>query len=86
MELAVTQRGFNRKLGRKQARPLIFENEGILVSAYKNEIQDNFFNANPESIYGVKQRIKSGIYQSGVGFETLLKLSVFLVAISLALA
>ena len=58
-----------------------FYNEGLLSSSYKEETKNNFFNSNPKSIFGIKQRIKSKQYQftsSGVG--AILKLSIFVLA------
>ena len=64
----------------------VFDNEGILTSTYKEETCDNFFNSNPESVYGTKQRIKSWQYGITSSIDTILKLSVFVIALGIALA
>ena len=68
-------------LPRKNSEPFIFNNEGILSSAYKKEIQNNFFQSSPKSVFGVKQGVKSFQYQYTSGIGALLKLSVFAIAI-----
>lgn len=64
---------------------LIFKNEGLLSSTYKQETSNNYFESNPLSIFGIKQRIKSMQYQSTSNVATILKLSVFAIVIATAL-
>ena len=80
MELVVLQEDIE-PLPKKKTHAFVFNNEGILSSAYKNEIRENFFNSNPRSIFGIKQRVKSGLYTTNLGVETLLKFSVFVTVI-----
>ena len=68
-------------LPRQKRESFVFNNEGILTSNYKEEIQDNFFNSNPKSVFGIKQRIKSFQYQYTSGVDAILKISVFVIAL-----
>ena len=61
----------------KGVKPFVFNNEGLLISNYKEETKKNFFHSNPKSVFGIKQRIKRGQYQSTNAIETIIKLSVF---------
>ena len=65
---------------------LVFKNEGLLSSTYKKKTSRNFFQSNPKSIFGIKQRIKSMQYQSTSSVVTLLKLSVLAVVLAVAFA
>jgi len=38
--------------------------EGFLTSEYKQVAKKNFFNAKPESLFGIKQRVKSRLYSA----------------------
>lgn len=80
MELVVLQENID-PLPKQRSENFVFVNEGILSSAYKNETQENFFNSNPSSIFGVKQRVKSRLYTSNLGVETFIKFSVFVTVI-----
>lgn len=84
MELVLTQKDFE-PLPRQKRQPFVFENEGLLTSTYKEETSNNFFYSNPESIYGTKQRIKSLQYGITSSIDTILKLSVFVIALAIAL-
>jgi hypothetical protein len=89
MELVLTHQSQNTRVKPlpKQKRELfVFKNEGLLTSSYKAEIQDNFFHSNPTSVFGIKQHIKSEQYQRTLSIETILKLSVFAIAIIMALS
>ena len=85
MELVLTQ-NYIEPLPKKKGEPFIFKNEGLLISNYKKETSKNFFHSNPNSIFGVKQTVKSRQYQFTSHIDTLLKLSVFVVALLFALA
>ena len=63
-----------------------FNYEGILNSNYKEETVHNFFHSNSKSIFGIKQRIKSKLYQSNLGIDVVLKVFVFLIFFSVVLA
>lgn len=79
MELVLSHQEFE-PLPRQKRESFVFNNEGILSSAYKEEIKNNFFQSNPKSVFGVKQRIKSFQYQYTSGVDAILKLSVFVIA------
>lgn len=83
MEIVLTHQEFE-PLPRQKREPFIFNNEGILNSVYKEEIQDNFFNSNPKSVFGAKQRIKNFQYQYTSGIDAILKISVFVIALIVA--
>ncbi|MCK0110403.1 hypothetical protein MWU58_13965 [Flavobacteriaceae bacterium S0825] len=80
MELVLSHQEFE-PLPKKKREHFVFNNEGILSSAYKEEIKNNFFQSSPKSVFGVKQRIKSFQYQYTLGIDAVLKLSVFAIAI-----
>ena len=80
MELVLSHQEFE-PLPKKKRESFVFNNEGILSSAYKEEIKNNFFQSDPKSVFGAKQRIKSFQYQYTSGIDAVLKLSVFAIAI-----
>ena len=84
MELALTQ-NYIEPLPKKKREIFTFKNEGLLNSNYKNETSENFFHSSPKSIFGIKQSVKHRQYQSTSSIDTVLKLSVFVVALLLAL-
>jgi outer membrane receptor for Fe3+-dicitrate len=81
MELVLTHVNIE-PLPKQEPEPFIFKNEGLLTSNYKEEIQDNFFNSKPNSVFGIKQKIKSSQYQYSPSVDAILKLSVFAIAIA----
>lgn len=85
MELVVIHEDIDL-LPRRDKQRFVFMNEGILRSAYKEETKANFFHSNPRSIYGTKQHVRSRIYDMGLGAGTLLKFTVFLSAIAIAIS
>lgn len=80
MELVLTQMDIE-PLPKQKREAFVFNNEGLLTSNYKEEIHNNFFHSNPNSVFGIKQRIKSNQYQYLPSIEVILKLSVFAIAI-----
>ena len=84
MELVLTQTDFE-PLPRQKRETFEFKNEGLLTSTYKEKTRNNFFHSNPDSIYGNKQRIKSWQYGITSNMDTILKLSVFVIALAVAL-
>jgi hypothetical protein len=80
MELVLTKVDFD-PLPKQKKESFVFKNEGILTSNYKKEIQDNFFNSNPSSVFGIKQRIKSRQFQYSPSIDAILKLSGFAIVI-----
>lgn len=86
MELIITntksQSLSKRRIIEKESQP-----EGILTSNYKQIVNQNLKSASPNTVFGVKQRVKSLQFQAtSNAVETLLKLSVFTVAILLIFA
>ncbi|MCK5402291.1 MAG: hypothetical protein KAJ28_11715 [Flavobacteriaceae bacterium] len=84
MELVLTLQDIE-PLPKQKKEPFIFKNEGLLNSNYKEETSENFFHSNPKSIFGIKQSVKHRQYQLTSSIETILKLSVFVVALLYAL-
>ncbi len=80
MELLVTQ----------DLEPLPFSNsttefvrpEGLLNSNYKSVVKCNMKHSNSNSIFGIKQRVKSRQYHFTSSVATLLKVSVFVIALA----
>ena len=85
MELVLTQVDLD-PLPKQKPEPFVFKNEGLLTSTYKEEIPNNFFHSNPTSVFGIKQRIKSSQYQYSLSIDAILKLSVFTIAVIVALS
>jgi hypothetical protein len=56
--------------------------EGLLNSNYKKVVKCNLNNRNSNSIFGIKQRVKSRQYQFTSSIETLLKVSVFVIVLA----
>ncbi|WP_431137237.1 hypothetical protein [Psychroserpens mesophilus] len=59
--------------------------EGLLNSNYKKVVKCNLNNLNSNSIFGIRQRVKSRQYQFTSSIETLLKVSVFAIALAVIL-
>ena len=85
MELVLTTQDLE-PLPKQKCDAQEFLNEGILTSSYKQEIKNNFFKSSPKSVFGIKQRIKSRQYRITSSIETILKLSVFVIAIVITLS
>jgi hypothetical protein len=86
MELIITntksQSLSKRRIIEKESQP-----EGILNSNYKQIVNQNLKSASPNTVFGIKQRLKSLQFQTtSTAAETLLKLSVFTVAILIIFA
>ena len=86
MELIITnttsQSLSKRRIIEKESQP-----EGILNSNYKQIVNQNLKSASPNTVFGIKQRVKSLQFQTtSSATETLLKLSVFTVAILMIFA
>lgn len=69
----------------RKPKTLVYKYEGILNSSYKQRTRRNFFESDPQSIYGIKQRIKSWQYGYSSNVETILKLSVFAIVLLVAI-
>jgi len=85
MELTLAQ-NYIEPLPKRKREPFIFKNEGLLISNYKKETRENFFHSNPKSIFGIKQLVKHSQYQFTSSIETILKLSVFVIVLSIMLS
>ena len=72
-------------LPRQKQVPFVFKNEGLLSSTYKERTRNNFFHSNPQSVFGIKQKVKSKQYQFTSSIDTILKLSVFIIAMVVVL-
>ena len=59
----------------------VFENEGILSSVYKEEINRNFFHSRTNSIFGIKQKVKSKRYSTEILLPAVLKFTFCLILI-----
>ena len=86
MELIITntksQSLSKRRIIEKESQP-----EGISNSNYKQIVNQNLKSASPNTVFGIKQRLKSLQFQTtSTAAETLLKLSVFTVAILIIFA
>ncbi|TGV03168.1 hypothetical protein [Flavivirga rizhaonensis] len=55
--------------------------EGILNSNYKKLVKKNLSNITSQSLFGVKQRLKSSRYRFTSGAETILVVSVYMAII-----
>lgn len=86
MEIIITP---NAELSSTEPEPesnsLPLRPSGILNSNYKFIVRQNFKQANSKSIFAIRQRIKSRQIQFTPSIDTILKLSVFAVALSLVL-
>lgn len=59
--------------------------EGLLNSNYKSVVKCNLKHADSNSIFGIKQRIKSRQYRFTSSIDTLLKVSVFVTVLAFIL-
>jgi len=66
----------------KRKRPLINTYQGLLNSDFKQIAKENFFHSKPQSLHGIRQKIKSRQYQAVTHAETILKLSVFAIVLT----
>ncbi len=80
MELVLSTQDLE-PLPKQNSVPFIFSNEGLLTSVYKEEIQSNFFQSSPKSVFGTRQRIKSHLYKYPIGIDVALKLTIFTIAL-----
>ncbi len=56
--------------------------KGLLNSNYKSIVRCNFSHIKSNSIFGIKQRLRSRQYQFTSSIGTILKLSVFLITLA----
>lgn len=64
--------------------PSNFFYRGILTSSYKEEIKDHFRHLKSQSLFSVKQAVKTNQYRFMPAIETILKVSVFVIAYLIA--
>ncbi|MBT8253608.1 MAG: hypothetical protein HKN00_13865 [Flavobacteriaceae bacterium] len=65
--------------------PLIETYEGILNSDFKQVAKENFFNAEPDSIYATKRRVRNYHYSFPCNAETFIKLTFFAIVLAVVL-
>ena len=65
--------------------PVIETYEGILNSEFKKVAKTNFFDSEPNTIFATRQRLKSYQYRFTSDAETIVKLSVFAIALAVIL-
>jgi len=53
------------------------KSEGILNSNYKSIVNDSFENPTPQSVFSIRQRLKTSEYRFSSSIETVLKVSTF---------
>lgn len=78
MELVVSRYNFQTELKQKQLEDYI-KPEGLLNSNYQNIVKDNYTNIEEESVFGIRQRIKSFQYSESTSICTILKISIFII-------
>ncbi|MEM6717894.1 MAG: hypothetical protein AAF611_01130 [Bacteroidota bacterium] len=61
-----------------------FVNRGILTSRYKEEIKSNFSNPQSNSLFRLKQRVRTNQHRFTPAAGTILKVSVFVIAYLIA--
>ena len=67
----------------RQKVDLIIKPSNFLNSSYKNIVKKNYTKQNSSSIFGIRQSVKSHIFNSSSTTETTLKLSLFLAIVLL---
>ena len=83
---AITLQQDIRQLPIKRNKPIIKNYEGILNSEFKQIAKENFFHSSPRSLHNIRQQIKRRQYQTVIHADTILKLSVFAIVITLILS
>ncbi len=75
-----------KNLGRlpKQKEDYINKPSGFLTSQYKTIVKQNYSKQKENSIFGIKQHVKSKRYATNCLAETTLKLSLFLIIVLLS--
>ena len=78
MELVVSKYDFQSGVKPKEIEDYI-KPEGLLNSNYQNIVKDNYTNIEEESVFGIRQRIKSFQYSESTSICTILKISIFII-------
>ncbi len=76
MELVLTTQDLE-PLPKQELVTVNLENAGLLNSNYKRISRNNYSNINSQSVFGVKQLVKSRKYRFTSSIETVLKVSLF---------
>ncbi|TCK67369.1 hypothetical protein DFQ05_1143 [Winogradskyella wandonensis] len=61
----------------------VYINEPLLNSNYKAAVQQNFINSDKPSVFGMRQRLKFKQFNSVNAIGVVLKLSVFVIALTM---
>ncbi len=78
MELVITRQDVRRQFSKRIAEEYI-KPEGLLNSNYQRIAKGNLEDVEADSIFGIKQRVKSDEYKTTSSIETILKVSVFMI-------
>ncbi len=62
-----------------------YSHSGLLKSNYKSIVNNTFDNIKKPSVFSIKQRVKSTLFNNYCNISTTLKVSVFLVGLLIAL-
>ncbi|WP_338357018.1 hypothetical protein [Yeosuana marina] len=78
MELVISRQGIETAFEPREVEEYI-KPEGILNSNYQIVAKSNLENIEANSVFGIRQRVKSYHYRTTSGVETLLKVTVFVI-------
>lgn len=67
----------------KPRETFVYRNEPLLNSSYKAAVQQNFINSEKPSVSGMRQRLKFKQFNNVNTIGVALKLSVFVIALSM---
>lgn len=84
MELVLTNVDLD-PLPKTKVVPEITSTEGLLNSNYKQVVKCNFKNGRSQSIFGIRQRIKTTRSLFTPSIDVILKVSVFAIALAVIL-
>ena len=77
MELVVSKYDFQTGVKPKEIEDYI-KPEGLLNSNYKNIVKENYVYIEQDTVFGIRQRIKSFQYANTTSISIILKISVFI--------
>ncbi|WP_166966093.1 hypothetical protein [Yeosuana marina] len=78
MELVISRQGIETTFEPRKIEEYI-KPEGILNSNYQIIAKSNLENIEANSVFGIRQQVKSYHYRTTSGVETLLKVAVFVI-------
>lgn len=84
MELVLTSQELESESKHKTKTEFV-RPEGLLNSNYKTVVKCNLHEPNVNSLFGIKQRVKSRRYQFTSSIDTILKVSVFVIVLAFIL-